>query len=179
MNVRLNEAEGYVQLYYNGQWNNWVKSNINEDQLYNDYLYYLGTDYTDITGGWSGYAYKSSTSTASVLSAPTVEMGTSYMTWTEKSTDVGAVLTGYDIDLTEYKYIEIDYETTLTHSAGSLTFACIPTKTNNYTISKSVSITSTTRTIATLDISDLSGKYYLGGALYCTNCIIYSIKLVK
>lgn len=181
LNIRFNEAEGYIQLYYNGQWNNWISSNTTEEDVYTKYLYYKGTDYSDITGGWSGYAYKSSVSTAESVVAPTVTKNASDMVFkvTYGAGTVGSVFSGYAIDLTDYNYIEIEYVATLGTSSGEVGFQCVKEKANKYVINKSVKIQSTSITTATLNISDLSGSYFLGVGMYYSQVKIYSIKLVR
>lgn len=181
ISVRCNEAVGYVQLYYNGQWNNWLQLDTTEDEVNNQYLYYKGTNYTDITGGWSGYTYVNKSTGSTDLRAPSVTMGDSYMTCkiTYGGNIAGSVWNGYSIDLTDYNYIEINYTTTLGTSGANATFGCVATKANKFSFDASTPIKSTSNTTATLDISALTGNYYLCLLLYYSQVKVYSIKLIK
>lgn len=181
--IRYN-SNGYVQLYYDGKWNNWLDSKTTEDDVYTQYLYYKGTNYTDICGNWEPYAYRASGSSNSTK-APTVTMGSSYMTLKQPG-ETGAGLHGsvwsqYSIDLTNYNYIEINYTTTLSVSTATCSLRLSPTKQNNYThlTALSTGMKSTSNTTATVDISGVTGKYYILFAMYYCSTKIYSIKLIR
>ena len=183
LNVRYNEIEGYIQLYYNGQWNNWIKSNVTENELYGTYLYYQGTDYKSITGGWSGYPLYPKDSEIDYPKAPTVTMYNSHMECKGEATGqyAGTVFSGYAIKLNDYDYIEINYTATELGSASAqkaATFKTVETREDKYTNGATVKLLSTTNTTATLDIRDITGYHYLGLFLAHMQVDIYSIKLI-
>ena len=178
--IRYNSTDGYVQLYYDNKWNNWLDSKTVEDDVYTQYVYYKGTNYTDIVGNWEGLAYKSSTSSGTVK-APTVTMGSSYMTLKISTTAsagyVGSVWSSYKVDLTDYNYIIINRTTSAEASSSSCSFNISDTKQNKWTKAAGISILGSGDT--TLDISNITGEYYLMFSLYYCSTKIYSIKLVQ
>ncbi len=167
INVRYNPDTDMIEVYYNGKWNPSVKANMQSMMLYN-----RGEDNTAVTGGWNGYAYKAATSGASVA-APTVTNSSDGMRVSlNSSSTVGGVWTGKAIDLTNYSAIKVTCDI---DAAGEFYLGLSAMKENNYTATVKISVSSD----CVMDISNITGSYYILFQLYRTTATIYSIELIK
>lgn len=90
---------------------------------------------------------------------------------------VGSVWSSYKVDLTDYNYIIINRNTTASASSSSCSFNISTTKQNKWIKTAGVSILGSGN--ATLDISNITGEYYLLFSLYYCSTKIYSIQLVR
>lgn len=153
--VYPNSAKQYVggawvdmtaKIYQGGAWKELIT-----------YLYNKGNECTDLTGGWTAYAYKSSNSGSNPY-APTLTKDEKSMTISLHSAyevyRMGSVFAENVIDLTNYNYICVNV-TALSIAFG---FGVVSTKANNYTQIASMSLSVG---LNKLDISSLSGSQYI------------------
>lgn len=141
--------------YIGGAWCEWTR-----------YLYNTGDECTSITGGWSAYAYKQSGASSAVeATAPTVSRGSSSMTVRHNSSwegyKHGVVLTNNSVDVTNFSTLSINVTAyTLSASNEGLRLILTKTKGNGFSIIASCSLDSTG--VKTVNISSISGNYYVG-----------------
>lgn len=132
--------------YQSGSWVDWAV-----------FLYNEGDECTDLTGGWTAYAYKSSNS-GSKPYAPTLTKGEKSMTISLYSAHedyrMGSVFAENVIDLTNYKYICVN----VTAMSIAFGFGVVSAKTNNYTFMATMRLSVG---LNKLDISSLSGSQYI------------------
>lgn len=144
-------VEKTAKSYLGGGWVDWRR-----------YLYNCGDECTDVSGGWSGYAYKSSDS-GSTVNAPTVTKGTGSITVKQNGYNsssakyyAGALFSEKAVDLSNYGTMKINVTE---FSGSSANLVVTKTKGNNYTIAGKVEIKSTGA--FSVDVSSLSGDYYV------------------
>lgn len=132
------------------------------------YLYSKGTVNTSVTGGLTAYAYKPSTS-SSDTTKPSISNSSSAMTIscpkTSSSQSAGTVYTTNKVDLTKIKTINMNVSSFAVGSSSSyVRFGAVANKATGYTFAAAKTIGSTGK--LSLDVSNLSGSYYLVVALY-------------
>ena len=141
--------------YQSGSWVDWTV-----------FLYNGGDECTDLTGGWSAYAYKQSGASSIVeATAPTVSRGSSSMTVRHNSSwegyKHGVVLTNNSVDVTNFSTLSINVTAyTLSTENEGLILILTKTKGNGFSIIASCSLDSTG--VKTVNISSISGNYYVG-----------------
>lgn len=133
-------------------------------------LYYYGVNNDEVTGGWSAIA--ALPSGMSNATKPTLTMETDHIKVKSSSGSGGSVFTAYKIDLTDYQYVKIN----CTRSGGSAYLLTANINNNGYETDAWATIG--TGDIA-MDVSALSGSYYLGLRLYNSTVKIYSIELIS
>lgn len=125
------------------------------------YLYNHGDECTDVTGGWTGYAYKSSTA-GSNATKPTVTKGDETITFALSSTSdnyrMGSLWIEESIDLTKYGKLYLDVKS-FTPSNNVAYIGVTDKKQNGFTKIANVSFNSAG--LVALDISSLTGEYYV------------------
>ncbi|MBQ5659232.1 MAG: hypothetical protein IIV02_06900, partial [Peptococcaceae bacterium] len=138
------------------------------------YLYNSGDECTDVTGGWGFYAYAKQLYLASNTS---ISKGSESMTITSKGTSssggYGVLYTTNKIDLTNVTTFHLDgFVTPATIGTYSAMMILTDKPSDSLTngvdgiLKKSKNIyTITSRQDITLDVSDISGEYYVG--FYC------------
>ena len=136
--------------------------------LYNAYkrlLYRSGKDYTDVTGGLTAYAYVPSTS-GSNLKAPTVTKNSDSLKLYVANASGGlggSYFTTDKVNLTSAKTMKIDVSDLVLNS-NYVRMGASATKANKFTVAAGKTISDTG--IISLDVSSLSGDYYLFITLY-------------
>jgi hypothetical protein len=139
--------------YQGGKWVDW----------WNGQLYDNGNQYTEVTGGWAAYAYKISTS-GSDPTKPTLTVGSnnlklSFATASSGGYRAGALFTEKAIDVTNYSKLTMTVSSYSNGADGKPGFGLTKNKANSFTSAASTTIDSTgTKTV---DISKLSGTYYV------------------
>ena len=168
-----------VELFYEDTWNEWVSSGASLEDLTSVFLYSSGVINEEMIGNFVAYNYKSSTSGATKFGTPSITKGANYLTLARASSAMGAVFSSISIDVTNFSKIKINKIST--NSGGSSNYTCsmglCNEIKNNYVVATSISIKGSGDTY--LDISELSGKYFLYFALYSATTKIYSIQLIK
>jgi hypothetical protein len=147
-------TEVTAKSYINGAWRDWLV-----------YLYSPGNPHTELTGGWEGVAHRRQDKVDSydVISAkPSVNtQGTDYMevtlAMTYPNNGSGSARTVNKIDLTNFDQIIFN----LTFP-GSTVYVYVTTSDTSYSAVKQLAVTGGTNKAAALDVSDLSGEYYVG-----------------
>jgi hypothetical protein len=134
--------------YQNGAWQNWFT-----------FLYNRGNECTSVTGGWNGYAYKTSSS-GSTTSSPTVTKGTETIkvSLDASSSRAGALFTEKPIDLTNFSTLEIDVRDMST-AENTVFIGFTADKKNNYSPTARRAILSAGKT--KMDVSEYTGTYYV------------------
>ena len=150
--------------------------------LLRKYLYNSGDECTEVVGGWTAYNYRWSQATSQNGGTPILTQTQTAMTvGTKTQYAMGSVFTNNVIDLTKYSKFKIDFDTNSpssnTSAASSNSFVVSITKEKNdlyepekYILSH-ISVAHTG--VEELDISDLSGTYYV--ALQITNNLSSSL----
>lgn len=140
---------------------------------------------TKLTGGLNAYAYAPSTS-GSAPTVPTYTQGDGFIRLELDggvNGKAGALFTEIALDLTKKKtlYIEVTSASTQTELGGYIKFGATSTKANKYVVAASKTIcsagSSVQNTTLSLDISDLSGSYYLFVNLYA--CYAMSVEFTR
>lgn len=158
-----------AKIYQGSKWVEW----------WNGELYKNGNEYTSVTGGWVGKALRGNSSGTDVM--PTITRNTGNIVVSINSSTGGGVLhTAQKIDLT--KYNTITFKGTLKGSSQYAAMGlCVWSSFGTYW--KSASATSyvegsKTVTDGTLDVSSLSGSYYVGFGVYVNaSCTITEVIL--
>lgn len=164
-------ANKFAKTYQNGAWLDW----------WDGTLYNAGNMYADYTGGWTGDAvgyYQ-----GSVMEAPTITKASSYMeAKITSATHVynGVVRTANKIDVSSFKTLTVTISAN-TQGNGENEIVLYSSSSNGYynaAASKAFSAKGT----FTVDISKLTGSYYIGICLYAsgdrtTTCRITKVKL--
>lgn len=161
-------------LYYSGEWHQFSASQY--------FIYHSGAA-TDYTGGFEALAYKASTS-GSTEKAPGMELGSTLklsLTATN-AYNMGAVFSKSPIDLTNWKTLTLDVEAVQVGGEyGGFDVSLTPAKQNKFAQTAKVSVANSGT--VTLDVSGLSGNYYLAlslggvGAGFTCYASIYNIYL--
>lgn len=154
-----------TKIYQNSKW----------VDLWNNYLYTTGNEWSSITGGWIAQGLKFSSDTAAT--APSLTKNSTYLRATlgksGSSGNGGVVRPTNAIDLTKYSTVSFDIE----YSRGvvynnivlivykpSVTY--LDYSYRNATVYYAPSSTSASRTTYNLNVSTLSGEYMVGVYLY-------------
>ena len=169
LNIRYDTSTGYIQLYYNGAWNNWMSGG--GSAYANPVIYSNGTINDELCGGFSALAATVSGS-GTHLKVPTVTYNSDSMKITSDYDRTGAVFTVLPIDLTNYRYVKVVAEG---YTATTAAVKASLTKKNGYTTAKSASLGNGT---ITLNVSGLTGEYYILFQVYWGSVTIKSIELV-
>lgn len=120
---------------------------------------------TDYSGGWKAYAYKSQSS-GSTPNAPTFSIGATFNIdlYGQYEYNMGTVFSEAAIDLTKYSTLVIEVASTQTGGAyGGFSCGLCASKQNNWT--PAATATDVSAGTHTIDISALSGSYYLSLSL--------------
>lgn len=151
----------------------WVRKNA---YVYNDtgeWHQFSSTQYaifnaggaTDYSGGWNAYAYKSQSS-GSTPKAPTFTLGSTIdiSLYGQYVYNMGTVFSEAAIDLTKYSTLVIEVASTQTGGEdGGFSCSVCAAKQNNWTpVATATNVGAGTHSI---DISSLSGSYYLSLSL--------------
>lgn len=139
--------------YINGAWTDWIV-----------YLYSPGNPHEELTGGWEGKAHRRVDTVdgwAVGSAAPTITQGSESMTVTLSAPTYynysGSARTVNKIDLTNCDQIVFN----LTFP-GSTVYVYVTQNDTSYDAVKQLAVTGGTNKVAVLDVSDLSGEYYVG-----------------
>lgn len=124
---------------------------------------------TDYSGGWKAYAYKSQSS-GSTPKAPTFTLGSTMdiSLYGQYSYNMGTVFSESAIDLTKYSTLVIEVSSTQTgiisgSEYGGFSCGLCASKQNNWT--PAATATNVSAGTHAIDISALSGSYYLSLSL--------------
>ena len=155
-----------AKIYQNGAWANW----------WNGELYTAGNEYSAVTGGWYGKPWKT---TSNVTAAETINIdrGSSYMRMSFGSSLTrrsGVLLTANKIDLSKYNTLTFNgfisqngYSNSYKANGLVCIFENIGDDTYDKKYVKSADIANSgVAANSTIDVSDLSGEYYIGISLY-------------
>lgn len=160
--------------YQDGKWVTWLRREI---------LYEPGNENTPVTGGWT-YTSKGYASGANAGGTPTITRGDA--TLTAQMPDVsGAIIhPANKIDLTEYSTIVFDGIVTGATAYPSLCNFCVWSEFGTYASDNRSAFTTIQRNVdgeVSLDVSELSGKFYVGFSLWTSSPKIEmrSMKLQK
>jgi hypothetical protein len=139
--------------YIGNGWRDWII-----------YLYSPGNPHAELTGGWEGKAHRrvDTVDGYSVNSvAPTITQGAESMTVTLSAPTYynysGSARTVNKIDLTDFSRIIFDF----TFSGGTISFYVTQSDTS-YSAVKQLAVTGSSSNAASLDVSDLTGEFYVG-----------------
>ena len=142
-----------AKTYKNGAWVDW----------WNGELYSPGNEWVDITGGWVGTAIQSFSGTSTPEKIPTITRNNGNIEVTNIGGS-GVFHTANKIDLTDYDTITFYGNFYRGGSSNyNLTFGCWSELSVYF--SKNLAASSTpsgTNTKVTLDVSNVSGEYYIG-----------------
>lgn len=173
--IKYNPITNKIMIYYNNQWNDWVSAG--GGIVANPVIYYYGENNTDVSGGWSALAYYASGASASSQNAttkPSITYNSDHIKISVSGSTLGTVWSGLKVDLTNYSAIKINASFS-TGGNGNGRFRITDTKKNAYTTTKSVAVTSGSHV---MDISSITGEYYLFFSIYYGTMKVYSIELV-
>lgn len=126
------------------------------------YLYNLGDDCADLTGGWATYKYKTDTSGSDVL-MPTLEVKNTSIriSFSSSGYKAGALFTEKTVDLTHVSTLEIDV-VDVGSVADTVYIGVSATKANNYqAVARQVIYERNIGSTVELDISGITGAYYV------------------
>lgn len=145
--------------YQDGKWVTWLRREI---------LYEPGNENTPVTGGWT-YTSKGYASGANAGGTPTITRGDA--TLAAQMPDVsGAIIhPANKIDLTEYSTIVFDGIVTGATAYPSLCNFCVWSEFGTYASDNRSAFTTIQRNVdgeVSLDVSELSGKFYVGFSLW-------------
>lgn len=133
--------------YQNGMWNNWVADT---------YLYKAGDEYTHITGGWSVFQCVSDLTTDASYGSNANGVLKACLPGTEKKC-VG-MGTNNKIDLTPYKTLTFNV---IELYGGACQFGVTGARNGTATSAPAIKHTQQAVGLVTLDVSELSGEYYI------------------
>lgn len=160
--------------YQNGTWVAWLRREI---------LYEPGNENIPVTGGWT-YTSKGYSSDASTPGTPTITRGISSLTVQMPNASGAIIHPANKIDLTEYSTIVFDGIITGATQYPSLCNLRVWSEFGKYSsdgYSASVTIQKNVDGEVSLDVSELSGKFYIGFTLWTASPKIEmrSMKLQK
>jgi hypothetical protein len=146
-------TEVTAKSYISGAWRDWLV-----------YLYSPGNPHEELTGGWEGKAHRRQDTVdgwAVGSYAPTITQGTESMTVTLAAPNnynySGSARTVNKINLTDYDQIIFNLS-----FPGSVVYVYVTQSATGYDAVKSLAVTGGTNKAVALDVSDLSGEYYVG-----------------
>lgn len=145
-----------ARTYQDGEWKEWTV-----------YLYNAGDECADLTGGWVAKALAKASGGSAA--APTITAGESTLTMTGTVSKGGVVHTVNKIDLTGKSTLR--FSGTLSPAATSGFWATVGVwsdfgSTYQANLAAYLDATSETTGEQAIDVSSLSGEYYIGVALY-------------
>lgn len=160
--------------YQNGTWVAWLRREI---------LYEPGNENIPVTGGWT-YTSKGYSSDASTPGTPTITRGISSLTVQMPNVSGAIIHPVNKIDLTEYSTVVFDGIISGATAYASLCNLRVWSEFGNYSsvgYSASVTIQKNVDGEVSLDVSELSGKFYIGFGLWTASPKIEmrSMKLQK
>ena len=131
------------------------------------YLYNLGDECVAVTGGWVARALKKASGGSA--KAPVITKGATRIEFTGNAQNGGVVHTANKIDLTSASVLKIDGELVPSATTGFWATLCVwsefgATYQDNLAVYHDATSKETVEIV--LDVSDLSGSYYVGFALY-------------
>ena len=159
-------VEKEVKIYQGSKWSS----------FWNGELYKSGNEYAAVTGGWVGKALRGNESGSDLM--PTITRAAGSITASIDSSSSGGVIhTAKKVDLTPYK--KIRFKGTLnTHTYYSNSYLCVwshfGTHWKNNVASVGISGEGGNKVNAELDISSLSGEYYVGFGLYVEASVVFT-----
>lgn len=146
-------TEVAAKSFINGAWRDWLV-----------YLYSPGNPHEELTGGWEGKAHRRQDTVdgwAVGSYAPTITQGAESMTVTLAAPSnynySGSARTVNKIDLTNFDQIVFNLS-----FPGSIVYVYVTQSATGYDAVKSLAVTGGTNKAVSLDVSDLSGEYYVG-----------------
>ena len=138
-------------------------------------LYRAGDVYPNVTGGWGSYGYKNSTMKGSMTDSGGV------ITITTTGGNI-AVCPNEKIDLTDYTTLSVEVSN-ITVSTGStirLFLFVSDDDGSKVTLLKEESVgSSLTSGVRTMDVSELTGKHYIGVGLTAAGGVTYTVKFTE
>lgn len=160
--------------YQGGSWVSWLRREI---------LYEPGNENNPVTGGWT-YTSKGYSSDASIAGTPTITRGDTMLTAQMPNVSGAIIHPANKIDLTEYSTIVFDGIITGATAYASLCNLRVWSEFGAYSsdgYSASVTIQRNVDGEVSLDVSELSGKFYIGFSLWTASPKIEmrSMKLQK
>ena len=160
--------------YQNGTWVAWLRREI---------LYEPGNENIPVTGGWT-YTSKGYSSDASTPGTPTITRGISSLTVQMPNVSGAIIHPVNKIDLTEYSTVVFDGIISGATAYASLCNLRVWSEFGNYSsvgYYASVTIQKNVDGEVSLDVSELSGKFYIGFGLWTASPKIEmrSMKLQK
>lgn len=160
--------------YQGGSWVPWTRRDI---------LYESGNENNPVTGGWT-YTSKGYASNANIAGTPTITRGDTMLTAQMPNVSGAIIHPANKIDLTEYSTIVFDGIITGATQYASLCNLRVWSEFGKYSsvgYSASVTIQENVDGEVSLDVSELSGKFYIGFALWTASPKIEmrSMKLQK
>ena len=164
--MRYNPLSDTIEIYINSEWKTWLDANFTSLVLLDK-----SDVKSEITGGWStsGYTFYGSTNTQ------TFAIGSNGITLTTSGGRIG-IATNNAIDITNYSKLVVKGNfTSITGSGMGIHLST--TKSFNASTNKHSILASDTE--ITIDISDLTGLYYIGFGQNDNYTVgtVYSIKL--
>ena len=152
-------VEKDAQTYLNGAWVDW-----------RTYFYNRGDECTDLTGGWLAMGMKTNSSGQGTAKAPVITKNADSLEITFATTQyaTGMVYTKNRIDLTELESLSVDGEfvsTSGTQVTASL-FSSIPTHAGQSVADVKLAKDVTGSVSAKIDVSAISGEYYIALEFY-------------
>ena len=139
--------------YINGTWTDWIV-----------YLYSPGNPHEELTGGWEGKAHRRQDTVDGYSvgsAAPTITQGAESMIVTLSAPTYynysGSARTVNKIDLSDYN--QIIFNLTV---PGSVVYVYVTQSENSYSAVKQIPVYNSTSMPVSLDVSDLSGEFYVG-----------------
>lgn len=160
--------------YQDGKWVAWLRREI---------LYEPGNENIPVTGGWT-YTPKGYASDANTAGTPTITRGDTMLTAQMPNVSGAIIHPANKIDLTEYSTIVFDGIITGATGYASLCNLRVWSEFGKYSsvgYSASVTIQKNVDGEVSLDVSELSGKFYIGFGLWTASPKIEmrSMKLQK
>lgn len=172
--------------YIGGEWvNKTAKSYQNDawvEWLPEGALYWHGNECVAVTGGWTSKAWKLQSDAGTTAQTYQITRNPDNLTFT-KTGQIGAVMhTAQAINLTNAKAIRFKGEMSKASKTTWVAFHVWSSISGNYwaTNSKATVATDTTagKKEFTLDVSALTGNFYLGFGIYDANCSVKVEELV-
>ena len=162
-----------------GQTNSIWKVNSKQKQLINYIMLYdYGNECTDITGGWSGYACTTSTSSQYGKVAPTVTKNEDHIYVTKTAQNaLGCLLTANKIDVSDYVLFDLcGYFSSKGNQYAWQHLAMVDGNSGVVSSIKKVGIVANNEKtgIATMDLSEINKSGYLGIEYYYYGITTYT-----
>lgn len=158
---------------YSRQWGSWVR-------WWNGQIYTSGHEWNDITGGWVGVGMKAHSGTSLTTQIPNIfnDVGSGMLTISNESGS-GVAYCANQIDVSDYSKIVFEGDF---HRIGSVTTNLLVGCWENFegtyfskSAKKYTDMPATTATSLELDVSSLSGCYYIGVGTSGSTAVITNI----